>query len=129
MKFSYKKYDPSVSRPVIPITVGYKNNKIGYEVLIDSGADVNIFDAQIANVLGIVLRSGQKHNVTGINGKPEPYYVHTISISVGGHKHKVKAGFKVLGWMQYGVVGQKGFFDLYKIIFDKQKGSIELKPK
>ena len=39
MKFRYKKFGHFL-RPVIPITVRYQDRSIGYEVLIDSGADL-----------------------------------------------------------------------------------------
>ena len=63
MKFRYKKYGHGVLRPVIPIEVIYKNNPVPYEVLIDSGADFCIFDAQIADILGIDVESGEKEKL------------------------------------------------------------------
>jgi len=45
MKFRYKKYGPSILRPIIPIEIVYKDKSVPYEVLIDSGADFCIFDA------------------------------------------------------------------------------------
>ncbi|HLB95960.1 MAG TPA: hypothetical protein VJK26_03605 [Patescibacteria group bacterium] len=47
MKFKYKNYGSGFLRPVIPIEIIYKKFPVPYEVLIDSGADFCIFDAQI----------------------------------------------------------------------------------
>jgi len=51
MKFRDKKYRPGVLKPVIPIEIIYKEKSVPYEVLIDSGADFCIFDAQIGEIL------------------------------------------------------------------------------
>lgn len=131
MKFRYKKYSPQISRPVIPIEVEHRGKKIRYEVLVDSGADINIFDAEIAQVLGIDLTSGEKSRVSGITGVEKPYYIHKVNLIVGGQSfNNVKVGFlKEIGSYGYGVVGQSGFFDLFIVRFDLHKHEIDLKPR
>ncbi len=130
MKFKYKKYSPIILRPVIPITLEYKGVAVDYEVLVDSGADGNILDAEIADLLGIDLETGDKAQVSGITGISEPYYIHKINLIVGGHKFQdIRIGFlKKIGQYGYGVVGQKGFFDLFKVKFELLKEEIEIKP-
>lgn len=128
MKFKYKKINSEVIRPIIPVGIISNGNCVRYEVLVDSGADICIFDAQIADILGIDIVKGTKSQVIGITGFPENYYVHTVTIGVGGWKFKIDAGFKNMGGMSYGIVGQKGFFDLFKVKFDYLKGDIELTP-
>ena len=59
MKFRYKKYGSGILRPVIPIEIIYKDIAVPYEVLVDSGADYNIFDAQLAEILGIEIHLGK----------------------------------------------------------------------
>ncbi len=129
MKFRYKNIAAGVNRPIIPIGLQYgKSDTINYEVLIDSGADINIFNAEIGKLLGIDIYTGKRFEVSGITGKSEPYFVHDIKVSVGGKVINVEAGFMVnpgLDW--YGVVGQKGFFDKFVIKFDYSKKEIEIK--
>jgi len=127
MKFSYKKYGPGVLRPVIPIEIVYKNLSVPYEVLVDSGADFCIFDAQIADIFGIDLESGEKNEVAGITGVNAPIYFHNIVIKVGGWPFKIRAAFlREIGRFGYGIVGQKGFFDIFSVKFDLLKEQIEL---
>ena len=127
MKFSYKKYGPGVLRPVIPIEVVYKNLSVPYEVLVDSGADFCIFDAQIADIFGVDLESGEKNEVAGITGVNAPIYFHNIVIKVGGWPFKIRAAFlREIGRFGYGIVGQKGFFDIFTVKFDFLKEQIEL---
>lgn len=130
MKFKYKKYGPGILRPVVPIQIEYQNCSVNYEVLIDSGADFCIFDAQIGEILGIVITAGEKREVWGITGGSELYYIHPVTIKVGGWAYKIKAGFLPnIARLGYGVVGQKGFFDIFIVKFDLLKEEIELKER
>src|SRR3989344_3066142 len=131
MKFDYKRYGKTL-RPVIPVTIQRGDVKVGYEVLVDSGADLCIFHEEIGMALGIHVRTGEKREVFGIGGKASLYYLHTITLIVGGWPHKVEVGFMpdVAGRvMPYGVVGQKGFFNLFVVKFDLAKEEVELKPR
>lgn len=58
MKFSYKYYTPGILRPVLPIKVVNGGTVVGYEVLVDSGADVNIFDREIGELIGLDIEGG-----------------------------------------------------------------------
>src|SRR3989338_8388511 len=129
MKFPYKKlYDGHV-RPIIPIRVGYRNKHEGYFALVDSGADVCIFSAEIGEILGINVESGKKCLVGGITeGEKQFYYIHPIVIQVGGWPYNIEAGFMpTISRLGYGVLGQKGFFDLFVVKFDYTRGEIEIK--
>jgi len=130
MKFYYKKYASEILRPVIPIEIQYKNKSVSYEVLVDSGADFCFFDAQIADILEIDMKEGEIGEVAGITGSKEVVYFHPVIIKVGGWPFKIKAGFlRNIGEFGYGVVGQKGFFDLFVVKFDLLKKEIKLSPR
>jgi hypothetical protein len=130
MKFRYKKYATGLLRPVIPIEIIYKDKSVPYEVLIDSGADFCIFDAQIGEILGVPIEEDEQFEVAGITGEKEPIYLHLLEIKVGGWLYKIKAAFlRKIGPYGYGVVGQKGFFDNFIVRFDLLKEEIELKPR
>ncbi len=130
MKFSYKRYG-TVLRPVIPLKLKHGGAEIGYHVLVDSGADLCIFDAEIGQAIGINVTAGKPRQVFGVGGKSSIYYLHQVTIEVGGWSHQIEAGFmpNVAGRvMQYGLVGQKGFFNLFTVKFDLMKEEVELKP-
>lgn len=130
LKFSYKNYGGGIYRPVIPIEVAYHGVSVPYEVLVDSGADACIFDAQLADILGFAVTTGRPHDVSGITGEKETYYIHPVTISVGGWLFEIEAGFlERIGRFGYGVVGQHGFFDLFAVALDYQKKILELKRK
>lgn len=129
MKFKYKQFGPDTLRPVIPIEIEYNDLITPYEVLIDSGADICIFNSQIAEVLGIDLLKGIKSQVNGITGFPEDIYIHTMRIKLGGKHYRIDVGFIRMSNTSYGVLGQKGFFDKFLVKFDLVKKEIELKPR
>ena len=129
MKFRYARYGKTL-RPVIPITLKSNNQKINYEVLVDSGADLCIFDAEIGRAIGIEVEKGERKEVFGIGGKASIYFLCPVQIEVGGWLYDIKAGFmtQVAGHMfQYGVVGQLGFFENFIVKFDLIKEEVELK--
>ncbi|MCX6703102.1 MAG: retropepsin-like aspartic protease [Candidatus Zambryskibacteria bacterium] len=131
MKFDYKRYGQTL-RPVMPIKLLGSNGPIGYEVLVDSGADMCIFHAEIGEALGIDIKKGKPREVFGVGGKSSIYYLHTVTIEVGGWEYEIEGGFMsdVSGRiMPYGIVGQRGFFSNFIIKFDLAKEEIELKKR
>jgi hypothetical protein len=131
MKFPYKIYG-EIPRPVIQIILKNGSKVVGYNVLVDSGADICLFDENVGTYLGLDIKKGKPKEVFGVGGKASIYYVHPITIEVGGWQYKIEAGFMpdVAGRvMPYGIVGQKGFFEFFKIIFDRTGEDVELKIK
>ena len=132
MKFKYKKCLDGQLRPVIAIKLKSGPAVVDYEVLVDSGADLCIFHAEMAELLGIDITKGKPAHVFGVGGKASVYYLHPIEIEVGGWTYKIEAGFmpSVSGhMMRYGLVGQKGFFDVFIVKFNLLKEEIELKQR
>lgn len=117
-----------VLRPVIPIEVGYGEKVIRYFALIDSGADMNLFHGEIADLLGIRLESGLKGEVSGITeGESQIFYTHPITIRIGNDIYKSEAAFMpTLSRNGHGLLGQSGFFSLFTVTFDRSKKEIEL---
>lgn len=117
-------------RPVIPVALLFGDKTIQYEALVDSGADLSIFPADIGELIGLDVYNGQKASVAGITGNLQPYYLHKIKISIGGWEEEIVAGFSSnIPSIGYGVLGQKGFFDSFVVKFDYRKQEIELKEK
>ena len=130
MKFSYKRYSRDTLRPVVPIKLINGTDSINYEVLVDSGADLCIFNSEIGEAIGIDIQRGKAQEVFGVGGKASVFYLHPVTIDVGGWQYKIEAGFmpsvgnKI---MKHGLVGQKGFFEHFIVKFDLKKEEIEIK--
>ncbi len=129
MKFRYKKILTGLIRPIIPITLQYKNNKqVYYEALVDSGADICVFPAQIGELMEIPVKTGESGPLSGITGKSETIYYHEISIGIGGNMTTTRAGFTYSKNASYGFLGQKGIFNMYIAEFKYLKETVELRP-
>jgi hypothetical protein len=127
--FRYLRYGPHTLRPVIPLVVQYGDKLARYEVLVDSGADINLFSAELGEFLGIDVASGDSGTLQGATGVPETYYLHPVRIIVSSQAYRVHAGFsQAVGKGRHGLVGQQGFFDLFKVTFDLLNEDIELLP-
>jgi Aspartyl protease len=130
MKFRYKEITADIKRPIIPIVLEHNGRSLALSALIDSGADLSVFPAEVCEALGIDIAKGEKGALGGVvAGKIEPYYIHRLTLSVGGKPFdNVPVAFMPnLSRLGHGLLGQKGFFDLYSIKFDLPRGEIELK--
>jgi len=137
LKFDYRKFpaDPSdafprrrsATRPVIPVTLINGDEKVTNLAIIDSGADLCIFHAEIGEQIGLVVESGKVLQYYGISGQQLTAYFHDVKIEVGGYEFDCWAGFsRDIDNLPYGLLGQVGFFDLFNIVFDYNKERIEL---
>ncbi len=139
MKFKYHKFKvvgspfPTLTEkktPIISVFVKYRNRARRHYVLVDSGADNCIMHSKFGELMGIDVKSGIETKFYGINKKEYSIgYVHHVSLYVGDvvlKKVPVVFTDSIIN-ETYGVVGQYGFFDKFKITFDYKNGSIDLK--
>ena len=140
LKFKYKKiplaaklplFGFSILRPIIPVQLFGKGDKINYEILLDSGADTCVFDGSIGELLGLDVATGTPVQFSGVqNATAGQAYLHNVDLSIGGHKLAIPAIFSFdLSSRGYGILGQRGFFDIFSVKFDYQREEIELKQK
>ncbi len=127
MKFPYTRYSANVLRPVIPVQIKSGERSFGYDLLIDSGADINVFGLDIAEALGIEVESGVTAEVIGATGEPMDVYIHPIELTVGGHTFTAQVAFMSAS-NPFGLAGQRGFFDQFRITFNLPEEELELEP-
>lgn len=128
MKFRYKRITPTLIRPIIPVVLIYNGKSIAYEALVDSGADMCVFPAQIGELVGIDIKDGQRGSLGGVIGKSGELYYHDIILSIGGNETRLRAGFTYEKKFDHGFLGQSGIFSIYVVQFYYRKGVIELRP-
>jgi len=140
MKFPYVKiplpvrspyFGTSIIKPIIPIKITFNSKGVVYSALIDSGADFCIFDSEIGEYLGIDIKTGTK---VGFGGKQERggavAHLSEVILTVGGNQYKTTVGFSSdIAKHGYGILGQKGFFNLFVVKFDYRKAEVEIKAK
>lgn len=124
-------FGKSIFKPIIPIKISKSNLTLQYAALIDSGADFCIFDAEIGEYLGINIKSGTELPFGGIQSVGgAKAYIHKVNIEIGGHQFQAEVGFSYdISKNGYGILGQKGFFNLFIVKFDLQKNEVEIRPR
>lgn len=133
MIFKYRKLNtPSpfskqkhLLRPIIPVSLINKKCSIRYEALIDSGADFSIFPIEIAEKLNIKLDEKQCLYFSGLEKDLIKGYKSSIIIRIGEYNYKTKIIFADLTGKS-GILGQDGFFSLFKVRFSYKQEEIEI---
>ena len=135
MKFKYRKTpddtDPSkrwIARPILQVRLydGLKHQDI--RCLVDSGADDCLFHTSVGEVLGIDVQAGRLKPFAGIAaGHFVDAYMHSIQMQIQGFSEKIdlEVGFTDSDWVS-GILGQSGFFDNYRVTFERFRGRFEV---
>ncbi len=128
VKYKYKKTG-DFYRPLIDIKLRNGAIEIGYIALVDSGADYCIFHSDTAALLGVDLNKLKTSQFAGI-GKDKTYksYMGMIDIGIQDIYYTVPVFFSAdISANSYGILGQIGFFDKFKVTFNYKNKTIFLK--
>lgn len=128
--FKYHRYG-QFYRPVIPITLKNGIKIFKYLALIDSGADQNIFHANLTRVLDIDITKLKSYSFSGIKKESDAKgYLGVVEIGIENEFFDTPIIFSNdISDNGYGIVGQYGFFSHFKIKMDYQGKDIELKSR
>lgn len=130
IKFRYKYIKIGLYyRPIISVVIRHNNISSNYMALLDSGADFNIFHSDLAHIFGIDLSKLKTITFGGINkGSKGVGYLSAITIGVENYLFDTSVIFcDSISPNGYGIVGQNGFFNKFKIRFDYKGKDIYLK--
>jgi|SRR3989344_450334 len=132
MKYTYTSFyienrPKAIKRPMIEIEVFGSDDSKTFDALIDSGADVSLFNLEIAEALGIDLTNAKSANFIGIAGNVDGYRVDKTKIKVNGFSNTVEIPACFVDSPSVGILlGQDGFFDLHRIKFEKDHDTFEI---
>lgn len=127
--FKYQKAE-RYKRPLIPISLRFQNKKINTLALIDSGADFNVFHSDLAQLLDINLDSLKEIEFGGIKKDKEQCKGKLVMVEIGidGDFFDAPIIFSSdISDNGYGILGQNGFFDHFRVTLDYKKDNIYLK--
>jgi len=97
----------------------------------DSGADYTIVSNEIAPLLGLDLRAGEKTSFCGTSGQQQDAYVHRLDIVIQNAGNLVRyaadIAFARLPRSVAGLLGRVGFFDRFVVTFNQPKNQITLR--
>ncbi|HEX9721643.1 MAG TPA: hypothetical protein VGA53_00045 [Candidatus Paceibacterota bacterium] len=119
-----------IGRPLIWIdlespTVG----TFSYPCLVDSGADDCAFDAEIGEMMGLDVKSGDRDEAFGLKKDATLVeYIHPITYSIQDINCKADVAFTYELSSDFGLLGRKGFFDQFLVKIDDREGKFEIEP-
>lgn len=134
MKFAYTKFpstDPRkrwFSRPIVSVVLSNRRST-SVVALVDSGADRSLFDNQVGEDIGLDVEKGEVEYFGGIGGSRLKAFVHSVRVQVVEMEQPIEipVGFiENLGVS--GILGQDGFFDVFRIKFEKDHDTLEIIP-
>lgn len=115
-----------IKRPMLQVTLFSTTKRKQHICLVDSGADESLFHSSIGRNLEIDIESGRFKRFDGIAGSLEAY-MHSIEIQIQDFPERVKieVGFTDSEGVD-AILGQAGFFENYRVCFDRSRGKIEI---
>jgi hypothetical protein len=117
---------PWTSRPIVKVRLSLDDRHQDFLALIDSGADITLFHASVAKLLGITTfeRVGI---VSGISGEEMPLHYGRVTLQLegAGKIANVEVGFVDSPGVG-ALLGQSGFFEHFRICFDRRNEQIEI---
>lgn len=105
--------------PTISIHIKNKDAEEDVDALIDSGAVISTFRADVAERLSIKLEDGERRTSIGICGKVE-VFIHEVELKVLGNWFPCKIAFSKDLTAHFNLIGRQGFFDRHFIAFDEK---------
>jgi hypothetical protein len=91
----------------------------GFQVYVDSGADMSLFNRSDAEYLGLSLTQGEYHPIAGVGRVLIPAYVHPVKMRIGDSTLDVKAAFADSDEVPR-LLGRTDVFTHFKITFVEQ---------
>lgn len=104
--------------PIIPLKLKHRNLDLTTDALIDSGANVSVFQSSIADYFGINIFEGERISLQGIGGRILAY-IHTIDFEVGDHSFSSRIAFSREMIHHINILGRDDFFSHFIITFDE----------
>lgn len=93
---------------------------------VDSGASYSVFQPDVAEVLGIKLKIGRKTTLTVGNGDKIAVYLHKLNVKLANFLFPAIIGFSPDLGIDTNLIGQKDFFEKFKICFNSKDKFLEL---
>ena len=116
--FPYKRLFNSFY-PIIPIELKKSSRSLKVEAFVDSGASISIFQAKVADKLGIDYMRGKVQYTMVGDGRHIPIYVQKMSIKIGNVWTRTVIGFSPHLGVEINLLGEKDIFDRYIITFNR----------
>ena len=113
---------------VIPIELKANEKRFLTRAYVDSGASFSIFNAEIADYLGLDYRKGDKIYPARVGGHICAY-INEIFISIHDIEIRCKVLFSDEFMVKFNLLGRAGIFDRFRVCFDDPEKKLYLYEK
>ena len=115
--------------PLLRIFLRQQINMHYVLALVDSGSADCVFPASVADLLRINIRSGQAQTFHGFDLSLVQGYIHKVQVQVAGFTHWVTIDAVFLESEGMSILGQRGFFEHYQVVFERWARQFEINTK
>lgn len=111
--------------PIIPFLVKADKEFVPVNALVDSGATISLFNADVGRALKLDIEKGEKFYPTGISGKILTY-LHEVIIKIGDFEIKTKVAFTDELAVKINLLGREDIFESFSVLFNDKLKKIVL---
>ncbi len=115
-------------RPIVEVEISHGGPARKFLALVDSGADQITMPAAIADALGVDRASCPRRTMMGITMERTEGFVAPIQIRVSRQIGTITAPVVFIDTDVPVLLGQEGFFDRYRIRFERDHDTFEIVP-
>ena len=123
-RFVYGRSIPA--RPMLDCDVQANGRSHLVLAMVDSGADDTIFPMYVARDLGLMPAGDSREMMRGLTGAVAPIYRWDVTLQFSFGSFRVRAGF--CDALRIGILGQNGFFDQARVMFDRRSRLFTVDP-
>ncbi len=105
--------------PIIDLELIGKERNLLVKALVDSGANISLFGAQVGEYLGIPVEKGEKLELKGIGGKIIAY-LHFLPVRFNKSQFNLKIAFSREIKFPINLLGRDNFFLPFLITFNEK---------
>ena len=129
----YRKYKDAdgnlVQLPIVSVRINCNKVMLPLWGLLDSGADVTLLNASVAQVFDIDLKKGSLIRLTGVTEATEfRGYLHPVSLEIKdvGSVDTMVVFTESEDYPNMTILGRRGFFEHFIVKFEEYKKQVEI---
>jgi len=112
--------------PLVPIVLRHGDKEFEIDALADSGASSCLFAGMLGLGLGLDVEKAPFQEIYGLGRGVVKAYYHKITLQIGRVVWDEYVGFCFENFRVDGLLGQKGFFSKFRVVFDYQTQTISV---
>jgi hypothetical protein len=114
--------------PLLEVRLRNGDEYIDIDCLVDSGAVDSMFNIDIADELGINLEGLEERDYEGMDGSVVAGRIFEVTLEIKGLAQPVTIQAAFIEGNDIPILGQNGFFDNFKVCFQRYRGRFEIIP-